>query len=183
MWYHDVIFFHFSFILIAFCLVSEAAKAQKAGGQLRAPLKQTLLDVPLNQDMESDTDSESDVDSDSTSSESSEVDSDTSSDMDTDTGTDTSDASAGSLVYAGNQAAGNPNPNVHGNLPNMQKGNRNQLNSGSNSGKNAGIAFAVLALVGLVVAGAMFAIRKYRRDLIPVIRIWKTWRSWERFLL
>ena len=151
--------------LTALCLVSEAANAQKAGGHLRAPLKQTFLDAPLNQE-DSDTDMESDDD---TSTESSETDSDTDSDTSSDTDTDSdTESDPNDLANTGNQAAGNQLPNVQAgrNLPNTH-----QEISGSNAGKNAGIAFAALALVGVVVAGAVFVINKYRRDLLPAVRI------------
>ena len=72
--------FHYLFyflLLPAFCLASEAAPPQKAA-VAQVPLKQTLLDEPLNQEADADVESEADMESESevdsaSSSESSEL--------------------------------------------------------------------------------------------------------------
>ena len=91
------------------------------------------------------------------------------------------DSDIAGLVNTLNQAvAADPLPKIQpaGNLPNTGSKTKHQVNSGSRSvsgsaaGKNAGIAFAVIGLIAVVVVGAVFAVRKYRRGpMIPIIRI------------
>ncbi|XP_003730170.2 uncharacterized protein LOC100890725 [Strongylocentrotus purpuratus] len=153
-------------LLFVFCVMTEATPGAFADNRVNVPQKQTFINVPMNQEIDVEG---SDDDVDSTSSESS-----TSSEVDTDTDTDTdtndADAATGlNAVGSGDQVGGNLLPILSGNgkhLPNtgVQGRGQNQMfgrESGS-SGQSVGIAFAVLALVALVVVGAFFVIRRQR---------------------
>ncbi|XP_011669165.1 uncharacterized protein LOC105440560 [Strongylocentrotus purpuratus] len=139
-------------LLFVFCLMTEARRG--AVNRVHAPQKQTMVDmVPMNGSSSL---------SGSMSSESSES-SETDSDNDVDTATNDAAAPAAGVgapvqVAGGNQVAGNMLPNTRARDQNVMFGRA----SGS-SGQAVGIAVAVVGLVAVVVAGAVFAIRRQRR--------------------
>ena len=151
----------------AICSIAEASKSRRATGKkpgpkdIGAPMEQTLFDFQFDVPFEQTGSSVAVVAS--SSSESSEVDSDM--DMDTDTDVDTADSPNG-VANGGNQQQFQPGGVIP---PNARNQGRSGLSGASSrSGQKAGIAFAVLALIGVAVAGTVFAYRKYR-PVLPFI--------------
>ncbi|XP_054755819.1 uncharacterized protein LOC129261808 [Lytechinus pictus] len=143
--------------LSALCLVAEArAKFPGVAKHIGSPQKQTQINpqAPMAQ-----TDASASASSESMSSE-----------------TDDDDAAANTAAAAAPAAAA-PAP-IGGNLPMLAANGRQLPNTGArdpnqmfgrgsgSSGKSVGVAFAVLALIAVVVAGAYFGVRKYRPHLV-----------------
>ncbi|XP_041463820.1 uncharacterized protein LOC121414830 [Lytechinus variegatus] len=140
----------------ALCLVTEArAKFPGVAKLIGSPQKQTQIDpqAPMAQ-----TDPSASASSESMSSE-----------------TDDDDAAANTAAAA--PAAAAPAP-IGGNLPMLAANGRQLPNTGArdpnqmfgrgsgSSGTSVGVAFAVLALIAVVVVGAYFGVRKYRPHLV-----------------
>ncbi|XP_054754467.1 autotransporter adhesin BpaC-like [Lytechinus pictus] len=158
-------------LLFVFCIMAEARQG------LNVPQKQTMGDTtPTTQMNTTTTDDDDSVSSEST--ESSEDDMDNDADEDiaaaatgnnaaatgnnaAATGNNAAAAPAGAPVSvgSGNQVAGNMLPNTRARGHNGVFGRESAA-----SGQTVAIALAAVGVVAVVIAGAVFAIRKHRRD-------------------